>query len=145
METAEDVAAYLLAGANVVMTASALLRHGPEHTAVLLHGLTTWMARKGFQTIDQFRRMLAVPADTDKEGYERASNVSVMRGERPCIQDVLSRGGSQPWRACSKVRSRSCGTSVVAARRYVRRGNTDATAQFERFRSLALSPTHGES
>jgi hypothetical protein len=43
------------------------------------------------------------------------------------------------------VRSRSCGASVVAARRYVGRGNTDATAQFERFRSLALSPTHGES
>ena len=74
-----DVAAYLLAGADVVMTASALLRHRPEHAAVLLDGLTTWMARKGFQTIDQFRGMLAVPADTDQEGYERASYVSDMR------------------------------------------------------------------
>ena len=79
METPEDVAAYLLAGADVVMTASALLRHGPEHAAVLLDGLTTWMARKGFQTIDQFRGMLAVPADTDQEGYERTSYVSAMR------------------------------------------------------------------
>ena len=79
VETAEDVAAYLLAGADVVMTASALLRHGSEHAAVLMHGLTTWMARKGFQTIDQFHGMLAVPADTDQEGYERASYVSAMR------------------------------------------------------------------
>jgi dihydroorotate dehydrogenase (fumarate) len=79
VETADDVAAYLLAGADVVMTASALLRHGPEHAAVLLDGLATWMARKGFQTIDQFRGMLAVPADTDQEGYERASYVTAMR------------------------------------------------------------------
>jgi dihydroorotate dehydrogenase (fumarate) len=79
VETAGDVAAYLLAGADVVMTASALLRHGPEHAAVLLDGLATWMARKGFQTIDQFRGMLAVPADTSEEAYERASYVSAMR------------------------------------------------------------------
>ena len=31
VEDAADVAAYLLAGADVVMTTSALLRHGPEH------------------------------------------------------------------------------------------------------------------
>jgi dihydroorotate dehydrogenase (fumarate) len=79
VEAPEDVAAYLLAGADVVMTASALLRHGPEHAAMLLDGLTAWMARKGFQTIDQFRGMLAVPADPDDEAYERASYVSAMR------------------------------------------------------------------
>jgi NADPH-dependent glutamate synthase beta subunit-like oxidoreductase len=39
-----DVAKYLLAGADVVMTASALLRHGPEHATVLLDGLSAWMA-----------------------------------------------------------------------------------------------------
>ena len=33
VETAADVAKYLLAGADVVMTASALLRHGPEYAA----------------------------------------------------------------------------------------------------------------
>ena len=49
VETPEDVAAYLLAGTDVVMTAPALLRHGPEHVAVLLDGLDTWMRRKGFQ------------------------------------------------------------------------------------------------
>ena len=35
VETPADVAKYLLAGADVVMTASALLRHGPEHATVL--------------------------------------------------------------------------------------------------------------
>ena len=31
VEDAADVAAYLLAGADVVMTTSSLLRHGPDH------------------------------------------------------------------------------------------------------------------
>ena len=47
VETADDVAAYLLAGADVVMTTSALLRHGPGHVTALLDGLTAWMDRKG--------------------------------------------------------------------------------------------------
>jgi dihydroorotate dehydrogenase len=36
VEDAADVARYLLARADVVMTTSALLRHGPAHAAVLL-------------------------------------------------------------------------------------------------------------
>src|SRR5215471_15851907 len=36
VETADDVAAYLLAGADVVMTTASLLRHGAAHATVLL-------------------------------------------------------------------------------------------------------------
>lgn len=79
VETPDDVAAYLLAGADVVMTASALLRHGPEYAAVLLDGLSSWMARKGFQTVDELRGMLAVPAGADEAAYERASYVAALR------------------------------------------------------------------
>src|SRR5262249_17745939 len=62
VEGAEDVVKYLLAGADVVMTASALLRHGPEHVEVLLDGLADWMTRKGFGTVRDMRGLLAVPA-----------------------------------------------------------------------------------
>jgi dihydroorotate dehydrogenase (fumarate) len=59
VETASDLAAYLLAGADVVMTTSALLRHGPAHAQVLLDGLKTWMDRKGFGSLAAVRGMLA--------------------------------------------------------------------------------------
>jgi dihydroorotate dehydrogenase (fumarate) len=88
VETSDDVAAYLLVGADVVMTASALLRHGPEHAAVLLDGLSSWMARKGFQAVDELRGLLAVPAD-DEAAYERASYVTAMR--------AANVGMYQPW------------------------------------------------
>jgi len=79
VDTAADVARYLLAGADVVMTASALLRHGPEHASVLLDGLAEWMGRKGFATVDELRGMLAVPSDKDETAYERASYVGALR------------------------------------------------------------------
>lgn len=79
VEDSADIARYLLAGADVVMTASALLRHGPEHATVLLDGLTSWMARKGLRSVEELRGMLSVPVDTDSSAYERAGYVSAMR------------------------------------------------------------------
>jgi dihydroorotate dehydrogenase (fumarate) len=71
VETADDVAAYLLAGADVVMTTSALLRHGPGHVAALLDGLTAWMNRKGIGSVDEIRGLLAPGADTPQPGFGR--------------------------------------------------------------------------
>jgi dihydroorotate dehydrogenase (fumarate) len=79
VEGPSDVVKYLLAGADVVMTASALLRHGPEYAAVLLDGLSEWMARKGYTSIGELRGMLAVPADADQAAYERAGYVRALR------------------------------------------------------------------
>jgi len=79
VETSLDVAKYLLAGADVVMTASALLRHGPEYATVLVDGLADWMQRKRFGSVREFRGLLAVPADADETIYERAGYVSALR------------------------------------------------------------------
>ena len=79
VETPADVAKYLLAGADVVMTASALLRHGPEYARDLLDGLSHWMARKGFASVDELRGMLSVPAEAEGTAYERAGYVSALR------------------------------------------------------------------
>ena len=86
VEDASDVAAFLLAGADVVMTTSALLRHGPDHARVLLGGLTAWMARQGFSSLDDFRGKLATSAGPagaagDRAGYVRSLRAAD-RGER---------------------------------------------------------------
>jgi dihydroorotate dehydrogenase (fumarate) len=79
VEGPDDVAKYLLAGADVVMTASALLRHGPEHATVLVDGLAEWMGRKGFTSVGELRGLLAVPADAEGAAYERAGYVGALR------------------------------------------------------------------
>jgi dihydroorotate dehydrogenase (fumarate) len=77
VESPADVAKYLLAGADVVMTASALLRHGPGHARVLLDGLTSWMSRKGFTDAGAVRGLLSVPiGDNNESVHERAGYVS---------------------------------------------------------------------
>jgi dihydroorotate dehydrogenase (fumarate) len=84
-----DVVTYLLAGADVVMTASALIRHGPGHAAVLLDGLAQWMGRKGYSCVDDVRGLLAVPADPDRAGYQRAGYVRTMRAANVVPQTAL--------------------------------------------------------
>ena len=79
VEDATDVAKYLLAGADVVMTASALLRHGPGYAGVLVDELSGWMARKGFRTVGELRGLLSVPAGADEARYERAGYVTALR------------------------------------------------------------------
>ncbi|HEX3307368.1 MAG TPA: dihydroorotate dehydrogenase-like protein, partial [Streptosporangiaceae bacterium] len=79
VEGPADVIKYLLAGADVVMTASALIRHGPGHAAVLLDGLSEWMTRKRYPSVAGVRGMLALPEGTDEVAYERAGYVSAMR------------------------------------------------------------------
>ena len=79
VEHATDVAKYLLAGADVVQSASALLRHGPEYAGVLLQGLCNWMIRKGFRTLDEVRGLLAAPQAEDWAARERADYVSALR------------------------------------------------------------------
>ena len=78
VDSALDVARYLLAGADVVMTASALLRHGPDYATTMLDGLTDWMRRKRFAAVGDLRGALAVPSDADETIYERLGYVSAL-------------------------------------------------------------------
>jgi dihydroorotate dehydrogenase (fumarate) len=75
---AVDVASYLLAGADVVMTASALIRHGPAYAGALLDGLSAWMSRKGFTSVSELRGLLSVPAGADESAQERAGYVTLL-------------------------------------------------------------------
>lgn len=79
VEGPDDVVRYLLAGADVVMTTSALLRHGPQHAEFLLTGLADWMARKGFSSVADFRGLLAVPPGTDATAHARAGYAAALR------------------------------------------------------------------
>jgi len=88
VEDSADVAAYLLAGADVVMTASALLRHGPAHAADLLTGLEVWAERKGFASLDAVRGALAVGHDADGDRVERAGYVAALTQARSVYGDL---------------------------------------------------------
>ncbi len=90
VEGPDDLVKYLLAGADVVMSASALLRHGPDHAQVLLAGLAAWMAQRGLRRLGELRGMFAVPPDVDATVHERASYVAALRAAN-------AGGGDRQW------------------------------------------------
>ena len=55
VESDVEVVKYLLVGADVVMTASALLRNGVEHVATMREGLERWLGANGYDSVDAIR------------------------------------------------------------------------------------------
>ena len=75
VHTAEDVVKLILAGADAVMTASALLRHGPEHFRVLLDGLRTWLEDRSYDSLSSIKGVLSGRDGPDRSAFERANYV----------------------------------------------------------------------
>ena len=78
--SASDVVKYLLAGADVAMTTSSLLRYGPEHMQKLVDGLTDWLKARNFTSSDAIRGMLSHANVADPVAYERANYISMLQG-----------------------------------------------------------------
>ncbi len=80
VETAEEVLKYLLVGADVVMTTSALLRHGVGHVATLLSGVNTWLLARELQSLDQVRGVLSRRKVRTAGALIRADYIEMLQG-----------------------------------------------------------------
>jgi dihydroorotate dehydrogenase (fumarate) len=79
VHTHEDVVKAILAGADAVMTTSALLRHGPGYAALLLDGLAHWLEEHEYESVAQARGSVSQGAAADPDAYERANYVEIIR------------------------------------------------------------------
>ena len=75
-----EVVKFLLAGADVVATASALVRHGPDHMAVLVDGLERWLSESGFKSIEEIRGRLDATHIAHADAFLRAQYVRTVSG-----------------------------------------------------------------
>ena len=75
---ADDAIKYLLAGADSVMLASCLIKHGPEHVQTILSGIKQWMEVQGMESIDEMRGIMSESAVPNPEAFERLSYLSAM-------------------------------------------------------------------
>lgn len=82
VETYVEVVKYLLAGADIVMTASALLRNGPAHIGKLVNGLETWMEERGFESVQQMRGAMSHAKVADPGAFERANYIRILESYR---------------------------------------------------------------
>ncbi len=78
VDTGADVAKALLVGADVAMTTSAVLRHGPEHVASLEAQLVDWMSDREYASVDQLRGSVSVATASNPSEFERANYLQTL-------------------------------------------------------------------
>ncbi|MBP7549873.1 MAG: dihydroorotate dehydrogenase-like protein [Gemmatimonadaceae bacterium] len=88
----QDVAKALLCGADVVQVTSALLEHGPEHVATMLHDLRAWLAHTGYVSSDEARGVLAMGTAPDAHVWERLNYIRLLDGWRTKHAKLPARG-----------------------------------------------------
>jgi len=83
VDSHEQVVKYLLAGADVVMTTSALLRHGPGHLRTLIAGLERWLGENGFSSVAAMRGLRDATHGENAAGLLRTDYVKSLIGYSP--------------------------------------------------------------
>jgi dihydroorotate dehydrogenase (fumarate) len=78
VHSATDALKVLLAGADVAMLTSALLRNGPEHIAVVERELRAVLAGHDHDSVSQLRGSMSRDAMPDPAGFERANYVRTL-------------------------------------------------------------------
>ncbi|MCB0982272.1 MAG: dihydroorotate dehydrogenase-like protein [Acidimicrobiaceae bacterium] len=81
-----DALKLLLAGADVVMTTSSLLKHGPEHLAVVERFIREWMEERDYESVGELRGSVSRRNVADPQVYERQNYYQVLHSwvpERP--------------------------------------------------------------
>lgn len=69
---AQDVLKLVLAGADVTMTTSALLKRGAQHAGTILDQIESWMEEREFASLDQIRGSLSQANAADPVQFERS-------------------------------------------------------------------------
>jgi dihydroorotate dehydrogenase (fumarate) len=80
---AEDATKALLAGATVMMMASALLRHGPSRLTAVRDGVEAWLAERGYTSVTQARGSLSYSSVPDPEVFERTGYMKTLSSYVP--------------------------------------------------------------
>lgn len=73
-----EVIKYLLAGADVAMTASCLYKNGIPYLRRMNNELEDWMNKMGFDIIDSFKGIMSQQHIADPTAYERANYIKIL-------------------------------------------------------------------
>jgi dihydroorotate dehydrogenase (fumarate) len=73
-----EVVKYLMAGADAVMTTSALLKHGVDYLGTLREGLRTWMEMRRYGSVAQMKGSMSQRNVSDPTAFERANYIKTL-------------------------------------------------------------------
>jgi dihydroorotate dehydrogenase (fumarate) len=103
VHSADEVVKYLLAGADAVMTTSALLERGPRHLETLVRGLRQWLERRGYASVAQMKGAMSQRNVANPAAFERANYIKTLESFQP---SQVRRGGEAALSALDAGRGR---------------------------------------
>ena len=68
----------LLAGADVAMMASILLKNGPGTIGTILDEMTTWLEEHEYESVEQMKGSMSQQAVAEPAAFERANYIKVL-------------------------------------------------------------------
>lgn len=80
VNTAEDLIKYILAGADVVMCASCLMKYGVSYIEKLLIDLESWLKNKNYSSVKEIRGLMSREKVANSEELDRAQYMKALRG-----------------------------------------------------------------
>jgi dihydroorotate dehydrogenase (fumarate) len=92
----EDVVKLLLAGADITMLCSALLRNGINHLRVIEGGLQQWMEQRDYESVREMQGSMSQLRYSNPGAFERAQYTRAVKG----LQHVQLTG-HEAWRVLS--------------------------------------------
>jgi dihydroorotate dehydrogenase (fumarate) len=83
IHTGTDVLKMLMAGADVAMMCSALLKHGAHHIARTLQEISRWMEEHEYVSIQQLKGSMSQKSIADPSAFERANYMKALQSFKP--------------------------------------------------------------
>jgi len=78
VHTAEDALKLLLAGADVTMMASALLKHGSARIGEVVEGMRSWLDEREYDSVEQAKGSVSRRAVADPVAFERGNYMKAL-------------------------------------------------------------------
>ena len=88
----KDAVKMLLAGANAVQVVSTVYKKGIGQITIMLEEMQTWMKKKGYNNLDDFRGKLSKENLSDPFAYKRAQYVDILMKSEMFLQYHPKRG-----------------------------------------------------
>jgi dihydroorotate dehydrogenase (fumarate) len=81
----EDVIKVIMAGGDVAMVCSELLRHGNSRITQMLEGMTRWMEEKEYTSVEQMKGSMSQKSVAEPAAFERANYMKTLQSFKPLI------------------------------------------------------------
>ncbi|MBZ0289246.1 MAG: dihydroorotate dehydrogenase-like protein [Anaerolineae bacterium] len=85
IHTSEDAIKMILAGANVTMMTSALLKNGIDHLRIVEQRMREWMEAREYESVRQMRGSVSQMHAENPEAFERAQYMRALTSYQPPV------------------------------------------------------------